>query len=179
MQVDLHSEALIIQGCQQNDRFFQEILYRRYARKMYGICLSYSNDRSSAQDILHEAFLKIFKGMHDFRGSGSLEGWIRRIVTRTAIDHLRQQARIGNFIDDLQELPEQGNEDASHLETKDLLKQVAKLPEGARAIFNMFALEGYTHKEIAQELNISIGTSKSQYNRARNLLMDWIRHTDA
>lgn len=180
MQANLYSEAEIIKGCQQNDRFYQEILYRRFARKMYGICLSYAGDRSLAQDMLQEAFMKIFKSLGDFRSSGSLEGWIRRIVTRTAIDHLRQLSRIESFIDDKQEIPEKQTEASAldMLETKDILKQVARLPEGARAIFNLFALEGYTHKEIARELNISEGTSKSQYNRARTLLMAWIIETN-
>ena len=177
MQVDLYSEAEIAKGCQQNDRFFQEILYRRYARKMYGICLSYAGNRSLAQDMLHEAFMKIYKGIGDFRASGSLEGWVRRTVTHTAIDHLRQTKRMESFIDDKQEVPETAAE-ASALDmlgAKDILKQVARLPAGARVIFNLFALEGYTHKEIALELNISEGTSKSQYNRARTLLMSWIK----
>jgi RNA polymerase sigma factor (sigma-70 family) len=180
MQVDLYSEAEIAKGCQQNDRFFQEILYRRYARKMYGICLSYAGNRSLAQDMLHEAFMKIYKGIGDFRASGSLEGWVRRTVTHTAIDHLRQMKRIGSFIDDKQVIPDTTTEESAldALNAKDILKQVARLPEGARVVFNLFALEGYTHKEIAQELSISEGTSKSQYSRARTLLMSWIKDTN-
>jgi RNA polymerase sigma factor (sigma-70 family) len=180
MQVDLYSEAEIAKGCQQNDRFFQEILYRRYARKMYGICLSYAGNRSLAQDMLHEAFMKIYKGIGDFRASGSLEGWVRRTVTHTAIDHLRQMKRIGSFIDDKQVIPDTTTEESAldALNAKDILKQVARLPEGARVVFNLFALEGFTHKEIAQELSISEGTSKSQYSRARTLLMSWIKDTN-
>jgi RNA polymerase sigma factor (sigma-70 family) len=176
MQLDRYSEEEIVRGCQQNDRKYQEVLYRRFARTMYGVCLGYAADRSLAQDILHEAFLKIFKGIKGFQGDGSLEGWIRRIVAHTAIDQLRKNQRIANYIADSQdppgvEIPESA---LSMLQTKDILKQVARLPEGARTIFNLYALEGYTHREIALELNISEGTSKSQYNRARNLLMGWL-----
>ncbi len=180
MQVDLYSEAEIVKGCQQNDRFFQEILYRRFARKMYGVCLSYAGNRFLAQDMLHEAFMKIYKGMGDFRASGALEGWVRRTVTHTAIDHLRQMKRMGSFIDDKQEIPDTTTEESAldALQAKDILKQVARLPEGARVVFNLFALEGFTHKEIARELSISEGTSKSQYSRARTLLMSWIKETN-
>ncbi|MFO7997360.1 MAG: RNA polymerase sigma factor, partial [Bacteroidales bacterium] len=176
MQVDLYSDAEIVKGCQQNDRKYQEILYRRFARMMYGICLSYANNRAQAQDILHEAFLKIFKGISGYKGEGSLEGWIRRIVTHTAIDQLRKDARLGNYLTDTAEAPEVAIPETAlgQMQAKEILKQVSRLPAGARAIFNLYALEGYTHREIALELDISEGTSRSQYSRARNLLMDWV-----
>ncbi len=177
MLEDRFTEAEIVRGCQQNERKYQEVLYRRFARTMYGVCLGYAADRSQAQDILHEAFLKIFKGMGEFRGEGSLEGWIRRIVTRTAIDQFRKDRRIGHYIEEHQEAPpgEVPENALGQLQVKDILKQVARLPEGARTIFNLFALEGYTHKEIALELDISEGTSRSQYYRARSLLMAWLK----
>lgn len=181
MPEDRYTETEIIRGCQQNDRKYQEILYRRFARQMYGICLGYAADRSQAQDILHEAFLKIFNGISEFRGDGSLEGWIRRIVTRTAIDQFRKDQRIGHYIGEDTEIPAMEVPETSLglLEVKDILKQVARLPEGARTIFNLYALEGYTHKEIALELDISEGTSKSQYSRARSLLMAWLSDRQA
>ncbi len=178
MGKDLYSEADIIQGCQKQERSAQEMLYRRYARKMYGICMSYACNRDLAQDILHDAFIKVFKGLVSFKGEGSLEGWIRRVVTRTALDHLRHQARINhlitNALDDREVegvaiLPQGG------MEFKDILGQVSRLPAGARAIFNLYAMEGYTHQDIADALQISVGTSKSQYNRARQLLMKWLK----
>jgi RNA polymerase sigma factor (sigma-70 family) len=176
MQVDLYSETEIIEGCKQNDRKYQEILYRRFARSMYGICLSYMGNRPEAQDILHEAFLKIFKHIQGFKSEGSLEGWVRRVVTNVAVDHLRKQARISNYLSDYDSTPmiEVPERSFAQLQAKDILKQVARLPEGARTIFNLYAVEGYTHKEIAEELCISEGTSKSQYNRARGLLMNWL-----
>jgi RNA polymerase sigma factor (sigma-70 family) len=175
MQVDLYNEKDLILGCQRRDRNCQEMLYRRFSRKMYGICLSYAGNRDLAQDILHDAFIKIFNTISTFKMEGSLEGWIRRIVTNTAIDQLRKQQRLENFIqDECLEVAGHASDINCSLSLGDILKQVARLPEGARAIFNLFALEGLTHKEIASHLNISEGTSKSQYNRARSLLMQWI-----
>ncbi|MDY6801461.1 MAG: sigma-70 family RNA polymerase sigma factor [Bacteroidota bacterium] len=181
MKVDLYSEEEILKGCRKNKRQYQEMLYRKYAKKMYGICLSYAGDRAMAQDMLQESFIKIFNRIKDFKQEGSLEGWIRKIVTHTAIDLLRQQKRIQNYISD-KEVIKEGSYDSDalqNLQTEDLLKQVSRLPEGARLVFNLYALEGYTHKEIAAKLNITEGTSKSQFNRARKLLISWLNKISA
>ena len=177
MQVDLYKEEEIVKGCQRNERKYQEIMYRRYSRKMYGICLSYAGDRALAQDMLHDAFLKIFNTIGQFKLEGSLEGWIRKVVTRTAIDLLRKRQRLNHYITEEMEESQTGKAPLvqSYLATKDILELVRQLPNGARAIFNLFALEGFTHKEIAEQLQISEGTSKSQYNRARVLLKSWVQ----
>jgi len=181
MKVDLYSEEEILKGCRKNKRQYQEMLYRKYAKKMYGICLSYAGDRAMAQDMLQESFIKIFNRIKDFKQEGSLEGWIRKIVTHTAIDLLRQQKRTQNFISDNEEINEGSYESDAlqNLQTEDVLNQVSRLPEGARLVFNLYALEGYTHKEIAVKLNITEGTSKSQFNRARKLLMSWLNKISA
>jgi len=181
MKVDLYSEEEILKGCTRNKRQYQEILYRKYAKKMYGICLSYAGDRDTAQDMLQDAFIKIFKNIKDYKPTGSLEGWIRRIVSNTAIDHLRKVQRINNYISDKDAVMEETHEISGfeNLKTQDILQQVALLPDGARTVFNLYALEGYTHKEIAQKLNITEGTSKSQFNRARKLLMSWLNKLSA
>ena len=181
MKVDLYSEEELLKGCRKNKRQYQEMLYRKYAKKMYGICLSYAGDRDLAQDMLQDSFIKIFDRIRDFKMEGSLEGWIRRVVTNTAIDHLRRQKRIQNYIADQPEAREDLPEpDAlQKLQTQDVLDQVAKLPEGARIVFNLYALEGYTHKEIAQRLKITEGTSKSQFNRARKMLMSLLNKLSA
>lgn len=173
MQVDLYSEEDILKGCKRKKRKYQEILYRKYAIKMYGICLSYSGDRDMAQDILQDSFIKIYNKIKDFNKEGSLEGWISRIVSNTAIDHLRKRTREHNYITDKEKVKEEIYEpDAiENMKAQDVLSLVAKLPDGARMIFNLYALEGYTHKEIAKKLNIAEGTSKSQFNRARKMLM--------
>ncbi|MBI9054950.1 MAG: RNA polymerase sigma factor [Bacteroidales bacterium] len=181
MKVDLYSEEEILKACKKNKREFQEILYRRYAKKMYGICMSYAGIRDVAQDILQESFIKIFKKIKDFNMDGSLEGWVRRIVVNTAIDHLRKEKRSHSFISE--EMDFDNNSEAAfgyeNLKTKDILEQVSKLPDGARIVFNLYAIDGFTHKEIAQKLNISEGTSKSQFSRARKLLMTWLNKLSA
>ncbi|MFW6101165.1 MAG: RNA polymerase sigma factor, partial [Bacteroidota bacterium] len=91
---ELYSDSELVQGCRNNDRRYQELLYRKYAKKMYGICMSYAKDRSMAQEILQDGFVKVFKKIDGFREEGSLEGWIRRIITNTALDHLRQKSKL-------------------------------------------------------------------------------------
>lgn len=175
MSLELYNEEEVLKGCQQENRRYQEILYRRFAPKMYGICLSYAGDRALAQDMLQEGFIKVFRSIKDFRGDGSLEGWIRRIVVRTSIDHLRQRQSLERLEhDDFPPATHADNEALPNLQLGEVLHHINNLPDGARVVFNLFAVEGYTHREIAEQLHISEGTSKSQYNRARGLLMDWI-----
>ena len=174
---DLYSDLELVEGCKANKRKYQELLYRKYAKKMYGICLSYARDRAMAQDILQDGFIKIFKNISSFKGEGSLEGWIRKIVTNTALDYLRKKTKSYEFIDDNKDVEEEKT-DKTILEKINfdaLIKLLSQLPEGARMVFNLYALEGYTHKEIAEQLNITAGTSKSQYKRARAMLQDWIK----
>ncbi|MBW6478384.1 MAG: RNA polymerase sigma factor [Bacteroidales bacterium] len=175
MATELYSEGRIIEGCRKGEREFQEMLYRQYARKMYGICLSYAGSRPLAQDMLQEAFIKIFKNIGNFKSEGSFEGWIRKIVVNTSIDMLRQSGKEQFIVEEYPDMEiSTGNDALPELQLKDLMEFIARLPKGARMVFNLFAVEGYTHREIAQELNISEGTSKSQFNRARQLLRDWL-----
>lgn len=172
-----YTDNEIIAGCVNGKRHFQEILYRKYARKMYGICLGYAGQRPLAQDMLQEAFIKVFQKINQFSGTGSLEGWIRRTVTNTTIDLLGKNPSGHDMITaEMVFAPGTINENTaiSQLETKDILEHIARLPEGARTIFNLYALEGMSHQEIADRLNISTGTSKSQYSRARYLLQQWV-----
>ncbi len=143
---------------------------------MYGICLHYTNNRDQAKDILQNGFIKVFISLKHFKNEGSLEGWIRRIITHTAIDHLRKEEKHRNLIDqeleaEIAYVPE---DIIDQIQTTRLLEWVNRLPEGARIIFNLHALEGYNHEEISKKLNISVGTSKSQLNRAKSLLRKWI-----
>ncbi len=170
------TEEELVQLCLKNDRQAQEQLYRQHASKMFHICLSYTGDRDSAKDILQESFIKVFKSIGEYHPDKSLEGWIRRIVTNTAIDFYRKQKRLRYFEDandHAERIVMPANQD-SKLNTDNVLHQVKRLPEGARLVFHMFAVEGYSHKEIAGKLNISEGTSKSQFNRARMLLQEWL-----
>ena len=176
MSIEIYSDEDLIVGCRKSKRLYQEILYRRYAKKMYGVCLSYAGDRDFAMDILQESFIKVFNKIDSFKNEGSLEGWIRRIVVNTAIDLIRQRKNINMHLKE-EVLENQGYNDNNllpRLQLQELVEFIKKLPEGARLIFNLFAMEGYTHKEIAKELQISEGTSKSQYNRAKGLLINWL-----
>jgi RNA polymerase sigma factor (sigma-70 family) len=171
------SDLDLIKGCLENKRQAQEALYRIHASKMYHICLSYAADRDAAKDILQESFIKVFKNLREFNPEKSLEGWIRRIVTNTAIDYYRREKRLRYF----EEVNGKVNETISISEdehkkfnTDFVLMHIKRLPVGARLVFHMFAVEGYSHKEIAGKLNISEGTSKSQFNRARSLLQEWL-----
>ncbi len=167
----------LIDGCKANNRKIQELLYRKYAGEMFRVCLSYEPDRDAAKDILQRAFLKVFRNIESYQGSGSLKGWIRRITTNTAIDLYRQKQNSYNTvsIDDTDGYNEPSGDDSDPLFYKDLLKEVENLPEGARMVFNLYALEGYGHKEIAEKLNVTEGTSKSQLNRARKILNERLK----
>ncbi len=169
-------EEEVIASCRKNDRRAQELLYRHFAKKMYGICLGYAGERPMAQDILQESFIKVFKNIGKYKQDGSFEGWIRRIVVNTAIDHIRRRNRSNEFIDSE---PEDSslhvqNQAMKMMGYKEIMQQVQRLPEGARLIFSLYAVDGYTHKEIAEKLEITEGTSKSQFNRARKLLMGFL-----
>ena len=171
------SDMDLVKACLENNRQAQETLYRSYASKMYHICLSYTADRDAAKDILQESFIKVFKSIQDFNPEKSLEGWIRRIVTNTAIDYYRRQKRLRYFEDVTGKLNENvliPDDENKKFNTDFVLMHIKRLPEGARLVFHMFAVEGYSHKEIAGKLNISEGTSKSQFNRARSLLQEWL-----
>ncbi len=170
------SEEKIIEGCKKNDRKSQELLYKHFAKKMYSICISYAGDRALAQDMLQIAFIKVFKNINSYKNDGSFEGWIRKIVTNTAIDHIRNKKRTNDFIEEEPRIPESHtyNQAPKTIAYNEVMEQVARLPKGARIVFNMYAVDGYTHKEIAKKLDITEGTSKSQFNRARKMLMDFI-----
>ncbi len=169
-------DRVLLKGCMENDRRFQKRLFEKYFGKMFRICLSYSGDRIEAKDILQEAFIKVFTGLDKFDSRGSLEGWIRRIVTNTAIDYFRQRKKLvytSAFSDETDE-DEHGSNLFQELTNDVILHYIRQLPDGARMVFNLFAVDGMSHREIGKKLNISEGTSKSQYKRARGLLQKWL-----
>lgn len=162
----------LLKGCLRKERKYQELLYRKYAKKMYAICQAYVRDKSVAQDILQDGFVKVFMKIHTFNPKNSLEGWIRRVMTNTAIDYFRKGKKIDSFIELEEQHMEETSDDSINklIDAEEILYYLDRLPEGARVIFNLYAIEGYTHKEIAEQLQISEGTSKSQFSRARTLL---------
>lgn len=166
----------LLEPCKRGDRKAQELLYSSLAPKLYGICMRYAKDDHEAQDILQVGFVKIFKNIASFRGEGSFEGWFRRIMVNVAVESYHKRKSNKDFvdIDTVHDLTYEGFE-MDTLEVQDLLRLIRKLPEGFRMVFNMFAIEGYTHKEISKVLNISEGTSKSQLSRARNWLKEKLK----
>lgn len=146
-------------------------MYNRYGSLMFGICLRYMRNRMDAEDIMQEGFIRIFKSIGTFQFSGSFEGWMRRIMVNTAIEFLRKKSLlyIENDVADITGISTEFNPGVS-LEVKELLTLVNEMPAGYRVVLNMYAVEGYSHKEIADTLGISEGTSKSQLAKARNYL---------
>lgn len=175
------SDEELVKGCIEKKPLAQKTLYERFSRKMMGVCLRYSDDRDDAEDILQVGFIKIFENIQSFKGSGSLEGWIRRIIVNTALNHYRQnrQSRENIDLDSVDYMLDGGNHTAESLNAKELMAMIQKLPPGFRTVFNLFAIEGYSHKEIADQLEISEGTSKSQYARARAFLQRLIETENA
>jgi len=155
----------------------KESLYKYFAPRMYGICLRFAGNRMEADDILHEGFIRIFMKIKDFRNEGSLEGWIRRTIINTAINYYRRNARYSKMseLDSLEIPGESYNMVYDKISRDELLEIIQELPVGYRTVFNLNVIEGYTHKEIGELLNISDNTSKSQLNRARLLLQRKIR----
>lgn len=166
MQLD---EKSLIKKCLKRDSIAQKHLYDLYSKKLYGICLRYSQSEEEAQDILQDSFVKIFTKLDTFQHSGSFEGWLKRITTNTAIEYYRRRIDITE-VDELTPSPYLSTQADNNLEVEELLKLIQELPDGYRMVFNLYAIEGYNHGEIALKLGISEGTSKSQFSRARAYL---------
>ncbi len=161
----------IIKGCIAGKPEAQEALYKKYSGKLFGISLRYTKDYSAAEDVLHEGFIKIYKNISNFKGTGSFEGWIRRIIINTALERFRKHFQMYS-ISDVNEAEDsiKYNHILTELAAKDLLKLIQDLPTAYKMVFNLYAIDGYTHKEIGTILNISEGTSKSNLSRARKIL---------
>ncbi len=171
----------ILEGCLRKDPKCQRILYEKYARPMLGICQRYSPNQMDAEDVLQVAFVRVFRFIDTFKG-GSFEGWMKKIFVRESINqyHSRRRKPIDYLRDDnfiFSNFQGDGFCDAlSALSAKEILKELNALPDGSRMVFSLFAIEGYSHPEIAELLGISEGTSKSQYARARQLLKTRLKH---
>ena len=163
----------LLEGCRRGERRTQELLYKLLASKMLGVCMRYAKDRYEAEDMLQLGFVKVFQKVKEFRADGSFEGWVRRIMVNTAIEVYRKNQRSLSVvdIDEVYDAP-QSMFDMNGLEAKDLLALVQQLSTGYRLVFNLYAIEGFSHKEIAEQLGISEGASKSQLSRARAILKD-------
>ena len=166
----------LVKRCKAAERKAQELLYKQFASKMLAVCFRYATDRMEAEDMLQNGFIKVFQKIADYRGEGSFEGWIRRIMVHSSIEYYRKHHKMMQLVD----IEEAGNElsvnplATARLEAKDLLLLIQQLAPGYRIVFNLYAIEGYSHKEIAAIAGISEGASKSQLSRARSVLKEQI-----
>ena len=162
-------ETQLINGCRKGDRLAQKELYERYSRKMMGVCLRYVNDRETARDLLQDGFVKVFTSMDSYSGIGSFEGWMRKIFVNCALEYLRKSDVLRESTD-LDNTAELIQPDASAISNMSAAEVMQELPAGFRTVFNLFAIEGYSHKEISDMLNITESTSRSQFTRAKQML---------
>ncbi len=168
----MKADEELIEGCKKGSERFQRLLYHKYAPRMYGTCLRYMKSEDEAKDVLQDAFIKVFTKLKEYRGEGSFEGWIRRIMVNTAINmHIKNKKfsfhadidTVGHSLSG-KELP------TDTLYVEEILGLVQKLPTGYRTVFNLYEIEGYAHKEIAEMLGVSVNTSKTQLMHARQTL---------
>jgi len=174
------NEGQMVRALQKGDPKAQRYFYDKYAARMLAVCVRYLTEQMEAEDVMIEGFMKVFERIDQFKGEGSFEGWVRRLITNEALMRLRSRRHIEVDI----EAPEaqyQTNFDwaDTSLETDDLLLLIGKLPTGYRTIFNLYAIEGYSHAEIAEQLGISESTSKSQLHRARGLLQQMLKEMES
>ncbi len=180
MSLKLHKSITLDQlvtACIKQDRKAQRDLYERFAPVMHTVCLRYVKNTAEAEDVLLKGFMKVFQNIKSFRQEGSIEGWIRRIVVNEALMYIRRNKTMYLEVD-IDEAHEAKTVRVDHLVEQDLMRLVQSLPLGYSTVFNLFVIEGYAHQEIADMLNISEGTSKSQLSRAKQVLRNLIIKQD-
>ncbi|GAA0893074.1 RNA polymerase sigma factor [Fulvivirga kasyanovii] len=173
MKLKIHKteEEVLIRRCRKQDGQAQKDVYDKYASKMLAICIRYIKEPDQAEDVMISAFMKVFDRIDQFKGEGSFEGWIRRIMVNESLTYIRRNKGMYLEVDiEYADREPDYNTLSTHLEAEDLLNLIQQLPIGYRTVFNLYAVEGYSHKEIAEQLEISENTSKSQLSRARTLL---------
>ncbi|MGH2564084.1 MAG: RNA polymerase sigma factor [Ginsengibacter sp.] len=168
------TEELMIQGCLDNMATAQEALYNRFSPRMLGVCYRFARNREDAEDMMQEGFIKVFSQIHQFRNQGPLEGWIRRIIVHTCINVLKKNKKFTDSVDLFHANSIYLNENniPSILQAKQVVECIRLLPVGYKTVLNLYAIEGYSHKEIASILDIEESTSRSQYTRAKSMLED-------
>jgi RNA polymerase sigma factor (sigma-70 family) len=168
------TEEAILQGCLHNHPVAQRELYNRFSPKMLAVCYRFAHNREDAEDMLQESFIKVFSQIHTFQNKGAFEGWIRRIIVHTCINHLKKNKRFNESVDIMNANGIQVREESipSIVQAKQIVECIRLLPIGYRTVLNLYAIEGYSHKEIADMLDIEESTSRSQYTRAKQMLED-------
>ena len=169
--------ASLIEGCKSGDRLSQKALYDALSRKMFAVCLRYMGDRDAAEDVLQDGFVTLYSKLDSFSGAGSFEGWARKIFVNTALMSLRRKDVLRNTeeVDAAFGVSSESPTPVQQIGYRELMKLVSELPPGFRTVFNMYVIEGYSHKEIAEALGVTEVTSRSQLQRARTLLQDKIK----
>jgi len=170
--------SLMVQGCLENNRAAQEQLYRKYYGRMMGTCMRYLGNEDEAREVLNTGFLKVFQNLHSFLGESNLEGWIYRIIRNAIIDKIRSRVKFReeSLTEVLEDTVGVNANALQELYAKDLLKMLHDLPDTTRLVFNMYAIEGFKHEEIAKVLSISSGTSKWHVSEARRILKQKLEH---
>ena len=166
------TEQAIIAGCLHNDAASQRELFNRYSPKMLSVCYRFAQNREDAEDMLQEGFIKVFTQMHTFQNKGSFEGWVRRIMVHTSINFLKKYKKFTESLDltSAENLEVKEESIASIMKSKQVVECIRQLPIGYKTVLNLFAIEGYSHREISILLDIEESTSRSQYTRAKNML---------
>lgn len=173
----MEQDVKLIKDCLKNNRASQKQLYNQYADVMLGVCYRYTKSLADAEDVLQEGFIRVFKNLQQYRFDGQLGAWIRRIMVTTALNFLKRNAKYQNDLafDKIEMHPVADENPEIILNTKELASLIQQLPTGYQTIFNLHAVEGYSHVEIGTMLGITDGTSRSQYARARALMITWIK----
>ncbi len=166
------SDEMLVSGCLKGESSSQKSLYEKYKVQLFRVCLRYAKDRAEAEDMLQDGFIKIFTDLHQFTFQGPLGAWMRRVVVNIALQLIRKNKRF-QMNEDIESIADEYQTDASvfsQMNVKALTKLIQTLPDGYRIVFNMYVVEGYSHKEIAEQLNIKVNTSKSQLSKAKATL---------
>ncbi|MGG9971231.1 RNA polymerase sigma factor [Ferruginibacter sp. SUN002] len=168
------TEELMLAGCINNNASSQEALYTRFSPRMLGVCYRFAKNREDAEDMLQEGFIKIFSQIHQYRNEGALEGWIRRIIVHTCINVLKKNKKFSDCVDisHASNIHVREESVSSIIHAKQVIECIRLLPIGYRTVLNLYAIEGYSHKEIGHLLDIEESTSRSQYTRAKVMLED-------
>ena len=172
------TEEQMLTGSKVNNSGAQELLYYRFSPKMLGVCYRYAQNREDAEDMLQEGFVKVFSLLHQFKNEGSLEGWIRKIIVNTCINFIKRNKKFSDTIDISNAINLHTSADfvPSIIQAKEIVECIRLLPLGYKTVLNLYAIEGYSHLEIAKLLDIEEGTSRSQYARAKKLLQEILIH---
>ena len=168
------TEEAILRGCLKNEATAQKELYNRYSPKMLAVCYRFAHNREDAEDMLQEGFIKVFSQIHTFRNQGAFEGWVRRIIVHTCINNLKKNKKFNESVDIIHATSMQVREESvpSIVQAKQVVECIRILPIGYRTVLNLYAIEGYSHREIGSMLDIEESTSRSQYTRAKQMLED-------